>query len=414
MTSKLQSVCVLAVLGVLAVPQLLGAKGWTRTSGGRGGEIIRVTNLDAAGPGSLRAALEAAGRRIVVFEVGGVIDLGKQSLQIKNPNVTVAGQTAPSPGITIIKGGIGIQTHDVILQHLRVRPGGAGAAKKSGWEVDGIATSDGAHDVLVDHCSTSWATDENLSASGPRFQGETVADWRAGTSHRVTISNSIIAEGLDNSTHAKGAHSKGSLIHDNATNIAIIGNLFASNQRRNPYFKGGARGVVVNNLIYNPGSAAIHYGLQAGEWGPHEWVAGQLAMVGNILEYGPDTNAGVPLFQTNGTPCEAYLADNIVLDRNGDPGQLTRGDFSAKAKAPTWPANLSALVASKVKQQVLEHAGARPWDRDAVDRRIVDEVRSGAGRIPDSEQEAGGYPDVPESRRAFDPRKWDLSTMTKR
>jgi len=174
----------------------------------------------------------------------------------------VAGQTAPSPGITIIKGGIGIQTNDVILQHLRARPGEAGAAKKSGWEVDAIATSGGAHDVVIDHCSTSWATDENLSASGERFSGATVEEWRKGTSHRVTISHCVIAEGLDHSTHGKGAHSKGSLIHDNATDIAVIANLYASNGQRNPYFKGGARGVVVNNLIDNPGSAAIRQAMK--------------------------------------------------------------------------------------------------------------------------------------------------------
>ncbi len=92
-------------------------------------------------------------------------------------------KAAPSPGITIIKGGIGIQTHDVILQHLRVRPGEAGAAKKSGWEVDALATSGAAHDVVIDHCSTSWATDENLSASGERFSGATVEEWRKGIRH---------------------------------------------------------------------------------------------------------------------------------------------------------------------------------------------------------------------------------------
>src|SRR6185369_4746388 len=102
----------------------------------------------------------------------------------------------------------------VILSHLRVRPGEAEQAKKSGWEIDGITTARGAFDVVVDHCSTSWATDENLSASGPRFDGENVEAWRASTSHRITFSNDIVAEGLSRSTHGKGEHSKGSLIHD--------------------------------------------------------------------------------------------------------------------------------------------------------------------------------------------------------
>jgi len=392
-----------------------GAWGWAAaTPGGRGGKILRVTSLQASGSGSLRDALEADGPRIVVFEVGGVIDLGKSTLSIRNPHVTVAGQTAPAPGITIIKGGIGIQTHDVILQHLRVRPGEAGAAKKSGWEVDAIATSGGAHDVVIEHCSTSWATDENLSASGERFSGATVEEWRKGTSHRVTISHCIIAEGLDRSTHGKGAHSKGSLIHDNATDIAVIANLYASNGQRNPYFKGGVRGVVVNNLIDNPGSAAIHYGLQLGEWGLHPWVSGQIAIVGNVLNHGPDTQAGLALFSTNGTPCEVFLDDNLAFDRAGNPVRLTSGAYTSKASAPTWPTGLRSIPASEVKEYVLANAGARPWDRDAVDRRIIQQIRDGAGKIPDSEQEVGGYPNVAETRRAFDASEWDLATMTSR
>ncbi len=380
-----------------------GAWGWAAaTPGGRGGQILRVTNLHASGAGSLREALEANGTRIIVFEVGGVIDLGKKTLSIKNPDVTVAGQTAPPPGISIIKGGIVIQTHDVILQHLRVRPGEAGAAKKSGWEVDAIGTSSGAHDVVIDHCSTSWATDENLSASGERFSGATVDQWRKGTSHRVTISHCIIAEGLDHSTHSKGAHSKGSLIHDNATDIAVIANLYASNGQRNPYFKGGARGVVVNNLIDNPGSAAIHYGLQLGEWGMHPWVSGQIAIVGNVLNHGSDTKAGLALFSTNGTPCELFLEDNLAFDRAGNPVNLTSGAYTAKDSPPTWPPGLQSIPASEVKEYILANAGARPWDRDDVDRRIVQQVRDGKGKIPNSEQEVGGYPKSPESHRPFE------------
>ncbi len=367
-----------------------------------------------SGPGSLREALEADEERTIVFEVAGVIDLSRQSLSIRNPFVTVAGQTAPSPGITIIKGGISIQTHDVILQHLRVRPGEAGAAKKSGWEVDAIATGCGAHDVLIDHCSVSWATDENLSASGERFRGDSVGQWRQGTSHRVTISHCIIAEGLDNSTHGKGRHSKGSLIHDNATEIAIIANLYASNAQRNPYFKGGARGVVVNNVIDNPGSAAIHYGLQSGEWGTHPWVTGQMAIVGNVMKHGADTRSGLALFSTNGTPCEVYLKDNLAFDQAGKSVALTSGKYTAMDSPPCWPPGLPCLPADEVLEYVLANAGARPWDRDAIDRRIVQQVRDGTGEIPDSEQEVGGYPNLPETHHAFDAARWDLSTMTSR
>ena len=96
---------------------------FAETQGGIGGKIIRMTNLDPDGKGSLREALETRGARIIVFEVGGVIDLNKNSLRITKPFVTIAGQTAPSPGITIIQGSLGIRTHDVVVKHIRVRPG---------------------------------------------------------------------------------------------------------------------------------------------------------------------------------------------------------------------------------------------------------------------------------------------------
>jgi hypothetical protein len=177
------------------------------TEGGLGGRILRVTNLNADGPGSLREALGTQGPRIVVFEVGGVIDLGESTLVIEEPFVTLAGQTAPSPGITLIRGSIRITTHDVLVQHIRVRPGDAGHPRRSGWEPDGISTYGAeAYNIVVDHCSITWAVDENLSASGPQHEG------RAGTSHAVTFSNNIVAEALDDASHAEGRHSKGTLI----------------------------------------------------------------------------------------------------------------------------------------------------------------------------------------------------------
>ena len=122
--------------------------------------------------------------------------------------------------------------------------------------------------------------------------------------------------------------------------------------------------MVVNNLINNPGSAAIHYGLQRGEWGTHPWVTGQIAIVGNVLEHGADTRAGLPLFSTNGTPCEVYLRDNVAADRAGGPVRLTAGTYTSKDSAPTWPSGLQGIPASEVKEYVLANAGARPWDQD--------------------------------------------------
>ena len=167
-----------------------------------------------------------------------------------------------------------------------MRPGDGGRPKLSGSDYDAISTI-GAHDVIVDHCTLTWATDENLSASGPRFTGNTPEEWRKGTSHRITFSNNIIAEGLADSVHMKGEHSKGSLIHDNVSDILIIGNLYAHDQERSPLFKGGVRGAIINNLIYDPGQRAIHYNLIAEEWGDQPYQTGEMAIIGNVLRAGP-------------------------------------------------------------------------------------------------------------------------------
>src|SRR5689334_24246301 len=126
---------VVALPLVAAPPVFPGAQGFgIETPAGRGGKILRVTNLNPDGPGSLRAAIETKGPRIVVFEVAGVIDLNMKPLVIAEPFLTIAGQTAPSPGITLIRAGIDIDTHDILMQHIRVRMGDAGRPKKSGWE----------------------------------------------------------------------------------------------------------------------------------------------------------------------------------------------------------------------------------------------------------------------------------------
>lgn len=403
----------------IAAPAFPGALGWAgATPGGRGGAIVRVTTLEASGPGSFLAALEMQGPRIIVFEVGGVIDLGARTVRITEPFLTIAGQTAPSPGVTFIRGGFDIATHDVIVQHIRVRAGSAGAPPRSGRDFDSISTI-GASNVIVDHCSLTWGTDENLSASGPRFTGKTPAEWRAGASHTITFSNNIIAEGLANSTHAKGEHSKGSLIHDNASQILIVGNLYAHNFERNPLFKGGVQGVIVNNLIYNPGPRAIHYNLMANEWGAQSPLAGQMVAVGNVLRAGPDTPADVALVMLGGDgDLEFHGRDNIAQDRLGRPlalfGRYTAGPAKIipRSRAMFWPDGLTAAPASAVERQVLTTAGARPWDRDAHDIRILADAAEGRGRIIDNEAEVGGYPAVAGTRRAFDPAQWDLSTMT--
>lgn len=393
------------------LPVLQGVTGFgVDSKGGRGGKIIRVTNLNREGVGSLSEAIQTDDPRIIVFEVAGTINLERKSLRIRNPFVTIAGQTAPYPGITLTRGGLGIVTHDVIIQHIKVRPGEAGQDKKSGWEVDGIATGEGAFNVIIDHCSATWATDENLSASGPRFEGADVNEWRKNTSHKVVFSNCIIAEGLSNSTHSKGEHSKGSLIHDNATEILIIGNLYACNKQRNPLFKGGVQGLVINNFIFNPGNAAVHFSLVAQEWQGHEWITGKMGVEGNVIEYGPDSRSTMVVGSFRG-PVELYWKDNKIIA----PPEVVElsGSFTRVEERPVWPKGLTVIPVDKVKESVLINAGAFPWERDEIDKRIVAGVKAGTGSIINSEMEVGGLPVTKPVYRKFNEDEWDLNTLTK-
>jgi pectate lyase len=398
----------------LAFPGAVGAA--ATTPGGRGGEILRVTTLAASGPGSFVEAVKKAGPRIIVFEVGGVIDLAESTVRITEPYLTIAGQTAPAPGITFIRGGIDITTHDVVIRHIRVRPGDGGRPKLSGSDYDAISTI-GAHDVIVDHCTLTWATDENLSASGPRFTGNTPEEWRKGTSHRITFSNNIIAEGLADSVHVKGEHSKGSLIHDNTSDILIIGNLYAHDKERSPLFKGGARGAIINNLIYDPGARAIHYNLIAAEWGSQPYQTGEMAVIGNVLRAGPSTPDKIALVMVGGSGDLAlYERDNIAVDTLGNPLPLRGSYTNAPIKILKLPAptivGVTPLPARDVQDYVIKNAGAFNTNRDAEDARIVANAIEGRGAIIDTQDVIGGYPKVTPSFRAFDPAAWNLNDMT--
>jgi hypothetical protein len=398
-----------------------GAQGWAaHTIGGRGGKIVRVTTLSPTGPGSITEALATRGPRIVVFEVGGIIDLDKKTLKLAEPLITIAGQTAPSPGITLIRGGLDITTHDVIVQHIRIRPGDAGVPRFGGLDFDSLSTLGGAHDVIVDHCSLTWGTDENLSASGPRFEGKTPEEWRAAASHRITFSNNIIAEGLAHSSHIKGEHSKGSLIHDNVTDILIVGNLYAHNKERNPLFKGGVRGAVINNLIYDPGDKAVHYNLIAAEWGAMPPQVGHLTLMGNVYRAGLSTRPGLPLFMFGGSgDLELYTSDNLSIDWVGNPlpeqGRYTTASAVVKrVSKPMLPAGLKVLPAREVQDAVIRTVGARPWDRDTHDVRIIADTIEARGFIINSQDEVGGYPTQQPTSQAFNPAEWDLRTMMRK
>jgi len=368
----------------------------TETRGGLDGRIIKVTNLNADGPGSFKEAVLAEGPRTVVFEVGGIIDLDKQQIKIKEPYLTIAGQTAPSPGITFIRGGLTFDTHDIVMQHVRFRMGDAGAKVGEGYESEVSTAGNGnAYNIVVDHCSVSWGVDENLSVSGKRGQGPENA------SRNITYSNNIIAEGLAFSVHKKQHmnHSMGTLVMDDCTNVAIIGNYYAHNYERNPWFKGNTSGIVVNNLIYDPGAWAIRL-----SWIPKEWAkvtaekptSPKVSIVGNYEKEGQSTvvkamvGSNYPENDEHG-----YLEDNLIFKADGvTPGKITDESIpiGIDKEKPIWIENLPVMPAKDVPEYVLAHAGARPVERDAVDRRLVEEFHTGGGKVINNQNEVGGYP----------------------
>ena len=165
-------------------PAFPTAEGYGRFArGGRGGRVIEVTNLNDSGPGSLRAAVEAEGPRTVVFDVSGLITL-ESRLIIRNPYLTIAGQTAPGKGICIRKYNFGMLgwTHDVIVRYVRVRPGNI-----SGTTLDGMGMAGSDH-CIIDHCSISWTLDEAFSSRGAK---------------NITLQRTLISEALNEAGHKK-------------------------------------------------------------------------------------------------------------------------------------------------------------------------------------------------------------------
>lgn len=368
--------------------------GFTQTRGGAGGGIVHVTTLATSGPGSLAAAVATAGARVIRFSVAGEIDLGGRELEIAEPFLTVAGETAPNPGITLVNGGLNIRTHDVIVRHLRVRPTDGRTDKTVSVLLDCLRTGKGAHDIIIDHCSFAWGTNKNLSISGPRFEGTTGEEWRENTTHRITISHCLIAENV----HPVGLESKATLVHDNVTGVSMYGNLYVSNDDRHPLFKGGARGVVVNNYFYNPGMRLIQFGFVPEQWAGHEWQRAAITMVGNVGRKGPSSVAELAFFEIwpEQAPCDFYLRDNLLLDAAGAPLSAApmfrdsarrlvpfrpTGETRQVSEPPLWPPGLTALPANEVTSWVLANVGARPWDRDAIDQRFVRETETGGGQI---------------------------------
>lgn len=360
-------------------------------------QVVRVTSLGAKGKGTLRDALKVPGPRLIVFEVGGVIDLQREGIEVKEPQAYLAGQTAPSPGITLIRGGMSIEASQVVVHHLRVRAGDAGAARRSGWEPDSLSTSGAPEDVWFDHCSATWSIDENLSAS--TYNSPTGEPAR-----RIFIRHCIIAEGLNNASHQKGPHSKGTLVFGGTQQVAIVGNLYSSQVERNPVFQPGTSGVVVNNVICNPGARAIHAHGSEGDGETDGKINPRIAVVGNVVFHGEKSKRSVrTIFEG---VADGYFKDNEGYDWFGEPLALLRDPLPMWDAPPVWPEGLRAVSTTAAVWQVARFAGARPAERDAIDRRIVSEALTGTARIIDSQDEVGGYPSMePVTRRLDVPEK---------
>ncbi|MDD5348708.1 MAG: hypothetical protein PHQ12_00725 [Chthoniobacteraceae bacterium] len=348
------------------------------TDGGAGGREIVVTSLAESGAGTLREALDAEGPRTIKFAVGGEIWLS-DTFFIRNPFVTIAGETAPSPGITLLGDRVKIRSHDVILRHIRIRVGarksGSNPVNRDALEVDG--SPDGkepSHNVLVENCSFSWAVDETVQSWNPN-------------NHDIVFRRCLIAEGLRHSIHPTGPRSIGMVIGPSIRNVLVQENLFVSNAFRNIGIWGGSSVVMLNNVIYNPGNGAIQ--LMPGD--PPKPV--EVSIIGNVILAGPDTQPELRLFGPGGVSPESrvYLADNRAsgtkaLEETEIPAGLAGGSAAPLAAKPPVPLPQGTVVLKPdaVLPGVLRQAGARPADRDATDRRLIEEVQSGKGSLKDS------------------------------
>ena len=363
------------------LPAFSGAEGFgSTTSGGRGGRVIEVINLNEDGTGSFRAACKITGPRIIVFRMGGTLLLDS-NITIEDPYITIAGQSAPGDGILIRGAGILIRTHDVIIRGLRIRVGDDSNGPVPS-ERDGITIAnpeDPPYNIIIDHCSISWAVDENVST------------WRE--CNNITFQWSIISEGLNNSIHTDGKHSMGMLLGRNAaTNISVHHNLFAHHRGRQPLVQNGATTEVINNIVYNWQNKATDL-----EGSAH------VNLIGNLYKPGADTptedgpkRKGV--FIQNDKGLSVYVSGNIGPGRptnTGDDWLITDGDEQYRSLTPAVsPSGITTYPVEQIFDLILANAGAISPTRDAVDVRIVKSVRDGIGRVIDSQDEVGGWPEL--------------------
>ena len=366
-----------------------GAVGFgIETPGGRGGAVLKVTNLNNAGAGSLRAAVEAAGRRTVIFEISGTITLSSE-LKITQPYLTIAGQTAPSPGITLRAGELNIKTHDVLVQHLRIRLGDQLPSGTDPEGADTLSVEGPAYNVVMDHISVSWGIDENGTS------------WYDDL-HDVTFSNCIISEALQNSIHPKGAHSMGLLATPNGRNLAMIGNVVAHNSDRNPLISNGSSTFVANNVFYNwVGGRATNIGNYSSSF-PQKFPT-EVSVIGNVYIAGFNTPSGTNAISTStslSADARIYIADNRLVGLSNAFRNVVTYD-PIVTTPPVTVSGFNPISSTVVENSVTANAGARPADRDEVDHRIINEVKTRTGRLINSQSEVGGWPTLAVNRRTI-------------
>ena len=354
------------------------AEGFGRfTTGGRGGSVIEVTNLNDNGEGSLRAAIAAKGARTIVFRVSGTIAL-QSELRITSGDLTIAGQTAPGDGICLRDYPLIIAADNVIVRFLRVRLGDVHKLQE-----DAMSCLK-RKNIIVDHCSMSWGIDEVASF----YDNE-----------NATVQWCLVSESLDSSFHQKGKHGyagiwggKGASFHHN---------LLAHHSNRNPRFNGsrthGAPDEELvdfrNNVIYNWRDNSSYGG-----------EAGNQNLVANYFKHGPATGATknriVEPYDAKG---KWFIADNFVegfaeITKDNWAGGV-QGKFAqlGRVDTPHAFATVTTHTAERAYELVLQNVGAILPKRDALDARIVAEVRSGTAAfgvagIVNSQSEVGGWP----------------------
>lgn len=393
-----------------AIPAFPGAWGGAMfTTGGRGGKVIAVTNLNDSGPGSFRAALETQGPRIVVFKTAGTIKIDKD-LNINHPDITIAGQSAPGDGICIA-GTLNINTHNVIIRHIRVRRG-----VPVGGQGDDNIGGNPFHHIIIDHCSTSWGMDENISLyrhMRPSLDGKTQIKDPA---EHITIQWTISSEALDAKGHAFGGTWGGnpSTFHHN---------LFACNTARNPSIGMSGAFDFRYNVVFNWRHRSIDGGDETStinlinnyfKPGPatNENMRGVFARIEERSQYSPGSAwaEGGWYTKAQNRPGKWYVAGNLMdnnqpVNQDNWKGMRMKGaeiDESASANLARvntpfegWPV-APHQTADLVFENVLKKAGATLPKRDAVDTRITEMVRTGktltpTGIIKDI-AEVGGYP----------------------